>query len=76
MSFFIEFKARLNHEFGHSLDVLVLEKKQKIIQTTYSCIAHQKRVSYKPICFDLVTLTLDSHDSLKIILHENSFQVC
>jgi putative endonuclease len=73
---FIEVKARTNHEFGHPLNALTPAKQRKIIQTAQSFLA-RKRLSEKPMRFDVVALTSKSEndDSWEIELLENAFQV-
>jgi putative endonuclease len=73
---FVEVKARTDHEFGHPLNALTPKKQKKIIQTAQSFLA-RKRISDKPMRFDVVALTSDaeSPDSWKIELLQNAFQV-
>lgn len=71
---FIEVKARSDHEFGHPFEALTPAKQKKIIQTAQSFLA-RKRITDKPMRFDVVALTSDPADSWKIELLENAFQV-
>jgi putative endonuclease len=73
---FVEVKARTDHEFGHPFNALTPAKQRKIIQTAQSFLA-RKRLSEKPMRFDVVALTSDagSNDSWKIELLQNAFQV-
>lgn len=73
---FIEVKARAHHEFGHPFNALTLAKRKKIIQTAQSFLA-KKKISDKPMRFDVVGLTSDpeSPDSWQIEHLENAFQV-
>ena len=71
---FIEVKTRSDHEFGHPFDALTPTKQKKIIQTAQSFLV-QKRISDKPMRFDVVALTSDEQDKWKIELLENAFQV-
>ena len=72
---FVEVKARADHEFGHPLNALTPAKQKKIIQTAQSFLS-RKRISDKPMRFDVVALTSDaeSPDSWKIELLQNAFQ--
>ncbi len=73
---FIEVKARTNHELGHPFNALTLAKQKKIVQTAQSFLV-RKRISDKPMRFDVVGLTSDpeSPDSWQIEHLENAFQV-
>ena len=71
---FIEVKARASHEFGHPFTAITPAKQKKIIQTAKSFLA-RKRISDKPMRFDVVALTSDGPDSWQIELLENAFQV-
>ena len=71
---FIEVKARASHEFGHPITAITPAKQKKIIQTAKSFLA-RKRISDKPMRFDVVALTSDASDSWQIELLENAFQV-
>ena len=73
---FVEVKARADHEFGHPLNALTPAKQKKIIQTAQSFLA-RKRISDKPMRFDVVALTSDAEgpDSWQIELLQNAFQV-
>jgi putative endonuclease len=72
--FFIEVKARSDHEFSHPFDVVTPTKQKKIIQTAQIFLI-QKRIPDKPMRLDLVALILDPPNSWKIELLENAFQV-
>mgnify|MGYP000475768681 FL=1 len=73
---FVEVKARADHEFGHPLNALTPAKQKKIIQTAQSFLS-RKRISDKPMRFDVVALTSDAEgpDSWQIELLQNAFQV-
>ena len=71
---FIEVKARAGHEFGHPFMAITPAKQRKIIQTAKSFLA-RKRISDRPMRFDVVALTSDTPGSWKIELLENAFQV-
>lgn len=75
MIVFVEVKARKNHEFGHPFNAITPAKQKKIIDTAQSFIV-RKRISGKPMRFDVVALTSDpeSPDSWEIELLENAFQ--
>jgi putative endonuclease len=73
---FVEVKARTDHEFGHPLNALTPAKQRKIVQTAQSFLAG-KRISDKPMRFDVVALTSGSGnpDSWQIELLQNAFQI-
>jgi len=71
---FIEVKARAGHAFGHPFMAITPAKQRKIIQTAKSFLA-RKRISDRPMRFDVVALTSDTPGSWKIELLENAFQV-
>ena len=71
---FVEVKARADHEFGHPFEALTPAKQKKIIQTARSFLA-RKRISDRPMQFDVVALTADPSGSWKIEHLENAFQV-